>query len=307
MKKFGPEYTFSPSQLESFLFCPFQFFLRYMLKLAAVDERDELEEDYTERGSRVHHVLELLERMLSQEPGNRLERAEALLLRERNSQPKFGSEIDLGIDEIEQRRLIRTIRRYVRQHDAYESLNSSGTPIPHLFEVVFGLEESDVESYPSLVLGTEADTVRLQGKIDRIDLVSGTEFPAYRVIDYKSGTCPSKKDVKNAIYLQLPLYALAVERIVLKHAEARLSDVGYWGLAADGFKPIMLKNWDNDREALEKYVTDVVGQLRKGRFVVDSCKDDCIQRCEYGSVCRIRQARSARKVREEEPSLELKV
>src|SRR6266403_1555008 len=78
--KFGPDYTFSPSQLESFLFCPFQFFMRYVLKLQPVDERDELEEDYTERGSRVHRVLEQLERMLAQEPGNRLERAEAVIV-----------------------------------------------------------------------------------------------------------------------------------------------------------------------------------------------------------------------------------
>ncbi|SIN98064.1 PD-(D/E)XK nuclease superfamily protein [Singulisphaera sp. GP187] len=307
VKKFGPDYTFSPSQLETFLFCPFQFYLRYMLKLAPVDERDELEEDYTERGSRVHHVLELLERMLAQEPGNRLERAEALILNERRSEPKSGSDIDLGIHEIEQRRMIRTLRRYVRQHDAYESAQKSGNPAPYLFEVDFGLEGGEDESFPSLVLGAGADSVRLQGKIDRIDLVSCSDLSAYRVIDYKTGACPSKNDVKDAIYLQLPLYALAVERIILKTAEVRLHDVGYWALAADGFKSITLKNWDQDREALETYVTDVVGQLRQGQFVVDSCKDDCIQRCEYSSVCRIRQVRAARKVREGEPSLELKV
>jgi ATP-dependent helicase/nuclease subunit B len=305
--KFGPDYTFSPSQLESFLFCPFQFFMRYVLKLQPVDERDELEEDYTERGSRVHRVLEQLERMLAQEPGNRLERAEAVIVNEMNSEPNRGSDIDLGINEIEQRRLVRTIRRYVRQHEAYESSDRSGTPVPHLFEVVFGFEESDPQSYESLKLGEGDVMVRLQGKIDRIDLVSASSVPAYRVIDYKTGSCPSKTDVKDAIYLQLPLYALAVERIVLHHAAARLHDVGYWGLAADGFKSIALKNWESDREALERYVTGVVGQLRRGLFIVDSCKDDCVHRCEYGSVCRIRQVRSARKVRDDGPSLELKV
>lgn len=305
--KFGPDYTFSPSQLESFLFCPYQFFLRYVLKLALIDERDELEEDYTERGSRVHHILELLERMLAQEPGNRLERAEALIFHEMSSPPRNGSDIDQGMQEIEQRRLIRTIRRYVRQHEAYESSETSSPPVPHRFEVVFGLEEGEDESFPSLILGQGADTVRLQGKIDRIDLVSSSDVPAYRVIDYKTGSCPSKSDVKDAIYLQLPLYALAVERIVLQQMGAQLHDIGYWGLAADGFKAIAFKDWNHDRESLEKYVTDVVGQLRQGRFVVDSCKDDCIQRCEYGSVCRIRQVRSTRKVRDKRPWIELKV
>lgn len=306
-KRFDSEYTFSPSQLESFLFCPYQFFLRYVLKLEPLDDRDELDEDFTERGSRVHRILELLERMLAQDPGNRLERAEALIRQEMNAEPARGSDIDLGIGEIEQRRLIRTIRRYVRQHEAYEASERSEGPVPHLFEVVFGLEESEAESYASLELGTGTDRVRLQGKIDRIDLMTGSQTPSFRVIDYKTGSCPSKNDVKEAIYLQLPLYALAVERLVLQHAGVPLHDVGYWGLASHGFKPIGLKHWDEDRTALETYVTDVVGKLRQGEFVIDPCKDDCMQRCEYASVCRIRQVRSAHKIWADRPGLELKV
>lgn len=305
LTRFGPDYTFSPSQLESFLFCPFQFFLRYVLKLEPVDERDELEEDYTERGSRVHRVLEQLERMLAQEPGERLERAEAVILGEMESIRDRGSEIDSGLDEIERRRLVRTVRRYVRQYEAYQAASGEARPVPHLFEVVFGLEEDDPQSYPGLTLGDGHATVRLQGKIDRIDLVSGAERSAFRVIDYKTGSCPSKKDVKEAIYLQLPLYALAVERVVLRPQEAVLHDVGYWGLASSGFKPIPLKNWECDRQALEEYVTAVVAQLRQGVFVVDSCKDDCTARCEYSSVCRVQQVRAAGKARENPPGLEL--
>lgn len=307
VRQFGPEYTFSPSQLESFLFCPFQFFLRYVLKLLPVDERDELEEDYTERGSRVHRVLEVLERRLAQEAGNRLEQAEAVILNEMNNESSRGSDIELAVNEIEQRRLVRTIRRYVRQHEAYETTTTTGTPVPHLFEVAFGFEERDPQSFASLELGAGDKRVRLQGKIDRIDLVAGGDASLYRIIDYKTGACPSKTDVKEAIYLQLPLYALAVERIVLQKTTALLHDVGYWALAGDGFKPIALKQWESDRQALEEYVSGVVGQLRQGLFIVDSCKDDCVHRCEYGSICRIRQVRAARKVRESGPHLELKV
>lgn len=306
--KFDPNYTFSPSQLESYLFCPFQFFMRYVLKLQPLDERDELEEDYTERGSRIHHILELLEQTLIQEPGNRIDRAEALILNELSSERERGSDIDQGISEIERRRLSRTIRRYVRQHEAYESSEKSGAPVPHLFEVAFGFQDRNPESHPSLDLGSGTGMVRLQGKIDRIDKVSAANLTAFRIIDYKSGSCPSRTDVKEAIYLQLPLYALAVERIVLQQAAVSLHDVGYWGLAGDGFKSIAFKNWEGDRQALEEYVTGVVAELRQGLFVVDSYKPDCVQRCEYGSVCRIRQVRAARKVRDDDgPSLELKV
>src|SRR5262249_5932956 len=162
-----------------------------------VDERDELEEDYTERGSRIHRILENLERILTVEPGSRLERIEAAIASEMESQPEGRSDIDRSLNEIDQRRLERILRRYVRQHQAYE-VAKGPVPRPHRFEVVFGLQESLPESFPPLVLGDEASAVRLQGKIDRIDLVSDGESEAFRVIDYKSGSCPSKKDVKGA-------------------------------------------------------------------------------------------------------------
>ena len=37
--------------------------MKYVLKLQPVDERDELDEDYTGRGSRIHNKLEELERI----------------------------------------------------------------------------------------------------------------------------------------------------------------------------------------------------------------------------------------------------
>ena len=51
--------------------------------------------------------------------------------------------------------------------------------------------------------------------------------------------------------------------------------------------------WDGERQ--------YVAELRRGTFVVDSRKDDCPQRCEYGAVCRVRQVRSAGKVRDDVP------
>jgi RecB family exonuclease len=305
VKKFGPQATFSPSQLESFLFCPFQFFGRYVLKLKPVDERDELEEDYAERGSRIHGVLENLELMRASEPRDRLELAESAI---RNalelSEVATSSDVESGLQEIERRRMARIIRRYARQHESYEALAPDALPVPHRFEVVFGLTESDSTSYPELVLGAGPATVRLQGKIDRIDLVPAQS--GFRVIDYKTGSWPSKKDVKESLFLQLPLYALAVERIILAQEAAQLYDVGYWALAGDGFKPIALKDWEHDREALEAFVIQTVAQLRQGVFAVDSRKDDCTSYCEFSAVCRVRQARAAGKLRENVPNLELK-
>jgi CRISPR/Cas system-associated exonuclease Cas4 (RecB family) len=303
---FGPEHTLSPSQLETFLFCPFQFFLRYVLRLEPVDERDEIEEDYTGRGIRIHRILEELERLRTQEEESRLALAEGTIRRVMDEEPGGGSDVEAGLHRIDQGRLGRAVRRYARQHQSYEEAAGGLGPSPHLFEVVFGEQEDDPASFPSLVLGDGPAAVRLQGKIDRVDLLSGPGGRAFRVIDYKTGSCPSKKDVKEALYLQLPLYAMAVERLVLAREETALHDVGYWALAGKGFSPIALKEWAQARDEIEKFVVQVVGQLRGGAFPVDSRKPDCARRCEYGCACRVAEVRTGGKARDDAPRLEIK-
>src|SRR5262249_34928948 len=60
---FPSDYLFSASQLETYIACPFQFFCKYVLKLEPAERREEIDEDYTERGSKIHDMLETLERL----------------------------------------------------------------------------------------------------------------------------------------------------------------------------------------------------------------------------------------------------
>ncbi|MDR3633941.1 MAG: PD-(D/E)XK nuclease family protein, partial [Isosphaeraceae bacterium] len=238
-RAFGPDKVLSPSQLETFISCPFQFFLRYVVRLDALDERDELDEDYTGRGSILHGILEELEQRLLQEPADRLGLSRALMQERLRSESTVVSEIDGGLREIERYRIDQMLTRYARQHEKYEQADDSGAARPHKFEVVFG-DERRSDSHPCLVIGEGQEAVRLQGKIDRIDLVDSDGSEGFRVIDYKTGSCPTAKDVTGALYVQLPLYALAVERIVLLEHQPQLVDVGYWGLKKEGYRRIVL-------------------------------------------------------------------
>ena len=69
-ESFASEYRFSASQLETYIACPFQFFCKYVLKLEPAERRDEIDEDYTERGSKIHDILETLEQLKQQDPGD---------------------------------------------------------------------------------------------------------------------------------------------------------------------------------------------------------------------------------------------
>jgi ATP-dependent helicase/nuclease subunit B len=290
---FPPDYLFSASQLETYIDCPFQFFCKYVLKLEPAERRDEIDEDYTQRGSKIHDMLQRLEEMkcAGQDRPDLEELERAVIDEVMRPEQIDASEVDLGLREIDRRRLIQTLRFYRFQHLKYEG-DPSGRPIPHRFEVAFGEERS---GNPSLEIGRGLRAVRLQGKIDRIDIVDGPEGRGFRVIDYKSGLGPSVSDVRSARRLQLQLYAMAVERLGLAEQGLELQDVGYWALRKEGYRPIAFEDWQQAQAAIELYVAELVDRLRRGIFVVDSQVDGCEGFCDYRAICRIRQARLAAK------------
>ncbi|MDG3002206.1 PD-(D/E)XK nuclease family protein [Paludisphaera sp. Pla2] len=293
-REFGPvDHTFSPSQLETYLTCPFQFFSRHVLHLEPIVERDELDEDYTERGSRLHDILEEFEKRRAEAegaaPDDRLLTAaiDKVLAREVEEL----SELDLGLREIEHGQIQRIIAQYAHQRAEYET-QAPSAPAPKWFE--FGFGEAGTE-HPEFELSLGAEVVRLKGRIDRIDLLETPTGSRFRVIDYKSGYPPSAKDVTEGRMLQLPLYAMAVERLLYQSGQAGLLDVGYWGLKDKGYRPIVFEQWQEVREALVARVFAVIQRLRGGAFQVAPQKDGCETYCEYRSVCRIRQVRAADK------------
>ena len=72
-------------------------------------------------------------------------------------------------------------------------------------------------------------------------------------------------------------------------------DMGYWSLRDEGFKPLKFERWEDDQAMLVAHVLELVDQLRRGIFVVQSRTPGCESYCEYRGVCRVRQVRSAEK------------
>jgi RecB family exonuclease len=316
---FPPDrFAFSASQLETLAYCPFKFYIRHVLKLEPIDDREELDEDFTWRGHVLHAALEELHLALQADPdaaGPALVRAvadgiEAAVRRclERQSDP--ASPVDAGLRAIDAERLLRTGRRYAAQFATY-SESAPGLEC-HRFEAVFGKSE---DGPPGLVLGDGEAAVGLQGFIDRIDLVRLDGKAYFRIIDYKTGASPSPGDVAKGLALQLPLYAMAVERLLLDDAEPL--DMAYWELKKDGHKALLstrkldaksrlrpLDDWPGFTRRIEAYVLGLVDRLRRGDFPVAPRTPDCTRACEYRHVCRIGQVRNLGKSWPECPTLE---
>lgn len=317
---FGPErVVLSASQLESLAFCPFQFFLRYGLNLVADDERGELEEERSVRGSLLHKALELLHTSMmdeTEEPTTPAERASArlpeIIQRLVDEQPAPRNPVESALREIQAARLVRDADRYVRQLKDY--LAGPGAGLSRSWcEVSFGDTASG--STPALELGTGENAVAIRGIVDRIDLLPREGARLVRVIDYKSGHVPTTREIDTGLALQVPLYLLAAERLELLPPGAQLTDGGYWGIGGKGYHRAVTAlsssgggvephpQWAKLRQTVEAYVLAMVNRVRAADFPVAPCRDDCTRSCDYRSVCRIAEVRRVGRQWRERPIL----
>ncbi len=301
----GRDFCFSPSQIETYITCPFQFFSKVVLRLRPLEEREELDEGYTKRGSVIHDILETFEalvreRGLAKDVETLVPAAIDRVLRMETGQ---SSDLEDGKRTMDRRRTERVMAFYLAQREVYESQGES-RPIPLLLEEAFGI---DGTPYPMLEIGDGDRIVRLRGRIDRIDLLETSSGRFFRVIDYKTGSVPSLSEVKKGEMLQLLLYAMAAERFMLGSDDAKPAGVGYWGLKKDGYREFTCGDWQHVKDDLVGHVLKVVERIRKGVFAVDSRKPGCESYCDYRSICRIRQVRLAGKRRDEEELVQLNV
>jgi RecB family exonuclease len=131
------------------------------------------------------------------------------------------------------------------------------------------------------------DSIRISGKIDRLDLAAdGSAF----VTDYKysrAQTAKGKRDDENL--LQAPLYAMAAERVFGVRVAAMhyvalkggIEEIGWVTPFPEGFF----------ERAVEK-TARAVEEIRSGRVEVAPANADKCRFCDFSDVCRV-QAREA--------------
>ena len=133
----------------------------------------------------------------------------------------------------------------------------------------------------------------------------------FNILDYKTTASHYYRanDIVDCKALQLPLYAMAVEDLLLADRKALAWHGGYWhvrdtgfqvkrGLAfheqtADGLKRTEL--WANLRERLVDRVGRLIAGVRGGEFPMHCEDEHCSGRCPYKTVCRVNAVRSLEK------------
>lgn len=298
---------FSISQIETYGKCPYRYFVERVLGLKGVEEIEELLTPI-ERGILYHEVLyEFYTRWRETGKLVRDDVDGALSLIKEIAKKKVREfEISHPLWEIEVRELERSVVAFVK-NEQNMSLNFK----PTYFEVAFGPKvgarrNSDREL--SINDPIELGRVKIQGKIDRID-VANNEFIVY---DYKTGSgYVNQEQIEKGIHLQIPLYIKIAEEI-FKLKERELEGIGGYNyivrrdvkskavLIQEKIRRSRESNYFN-KEIFKQKIDEAVGKANQfvdgiieGKFNLTE-HDESLQsicgNCPYIEICRINEVK----------------
>jgi ATP-dependent helicase/nuclease subunit B len=324
----GPHKVFSPTALEAYVACPFRFFMGHVLRLEPLEEPSE-EVEHTRRGAAVHRALSRFHRRQRERHPEWL--ADAII--PESAEVDLLDELDRAIAEymdrapspaskelwrLEGERLKRAARNYRGHWQTFlEPWRKQGAvPRPQHFEAAFGpprdeaLPADGQAAMPHLTIQIGAVEVRIGGRIDRLDVAEIAGGLGFWVIDYKTGRSAyhTGKELERFEKLQLPLYALAAERLFFAGQRARPLGLAYWMVTEKGPKPALppgrhalawlasAERWERFREQLQAWVVALAGRMRQGMFPLAPRSEQCTTTCQFGEVCRITQSRGTGKV-----------
>lgn len=219
--------NYSVTALESYAFCPMQYYLSRVLKLSET-EVFETEISALEKGSIIHTILfeffsQLKAEGLNRQPWKFREKLLKIAEKELAGQPFSGIHW-----ELEKERLFGNeenpglLERFLQIEE--EEISKTGY-FPEYFELSFGKPKNnsnqDINSISKHIeLKHGEETIKLSGKIDRIDITPDNK---YIVIDYKIGKSAAKLNAEKIFQgtsLQLPVYIKAAQE-VLKNREVQ--------------------------------------------------------------------------------------
>jgi ATP-dependent helicase/nuclease subunit B len=310
---------FSATQLESYAKCPYKYFVENILRLETIAEPMEELEAF-EYGSLIHSILyefytKLREKgiVLSGSIDEEFKSAEEILFKiaerrfdELNLNPEFSfyeREKLLGINgKRAQSLLYKFLEEERKNNDGY---------LPEYFELSFGNVKHEEKFSKKFKEGVIAGSVKLKGKIDRIDINENEK--TIKVIDYKlGGTKPTSEDLSTGISLQLPLYLFAAKELIKKElgGDYQPSDAQIFSLKYNkkdfGKKSINLKarksKVENIKEEIDsaeelikiclEMVNKFTEDISRGKFHLSMLKNretKVCRFCDFKRICRIQE------------------
>ena len=202
---FGDRISMSPSGLEKYVKCHFDYYCNYVLRLRG-DERNRF--SFNDMGTLVHAVLEEFVRSVTDENGFNAELAAQMLDTLPDLVEKYASDrLPAEADNARMRRTLvrlKNLSRLVAGNVVGEYANSGF--VPTFFEMKIGYGD-DAGIKPTEYRGNNGKTAVFTGIVDRVDLMKRGNDVYVKVVDYKTGTKEFKLDnIESGLNVQILLY-----------------------------------------------------------------------------------------------------
>jgi len=244
------------TDLDDFTSCPISFFFERVLSL---EDRPEVIEELSarERGSLYHRILADFYRRLLRE-GIRVGEDVLPGLQEIMSEvvtgvfgewKKVNPAMDEHLIEVEREIARRLFEGYLEREvlQVSKEAGKSFERVPRYFELAFGPKEwrdfyDPASARDAFLIEEEGFRLKVGGVVDRIDSIfaGGGDRPLYFfVLDYKTSSAPTAREVLEGKSLQLPLYVLACESLVF-HKMLRPAGASFYILAEGKERQILL-------------------------------------------------------------------
>ena len=335
---FGSDHVFSATGLSMYGKCPFRFFASRVLGMEPRSEAA-LDLKATDAGELLHEIMRVfMERhrgqllAASRNPGGPeqgllrtqlMRTADDVFDRYEAVAPPLNPHV-WKIDREIRKLLLEQVLEY--ELTVQEKVRQSGLA-PAFFELAFGMKrEGDDPASTERMLeitrpgfhGDAAQTARLRGRIDRLDLAPDGTAVAY---DYKLSKGASVADMRAGRDVQLAIYLSALEEVFFP--QGTLAGGGYYafkggsdrrnnglyrktlsqytGLSNQVRSNLTDSEWSALRTDIKERIWEFMDSMRAGEFVVKPSqgKQTC-SLCDYGVVCRYDTYRIRRKVASED-------
>ncbi|CAN5259406.1 helicase-exonuclease AddAB subunit AddB [soil metagenome] len=281
----------SVSRLNDYGKCPFRFWVSHTLRIEKMEE-PELGLDARLLGEVYHKALEVFYLELNQRSLSLLTGDETLL------QEIFEASITTAIAWLEETRKFRhtdfwqyeqkeisfRLRRFFTK-EKERAVRTAGEFVPTYFEKGFGFK--DGESSPPLVVRVDGQTIKMHGRVDRIDVSSDGRV---KVIDYKSSSAAiSKKEALAGRNMQLPVYAMAVSDAILAERNVQIKNGAFLSFSSgEQIGTVDFQDGEDDYIAITRdHIGNFVSNIKKGNFSVRPSSPDSCKHCDHQQVCRI--------------------
>lgn len=202
----GSDLWLSPSRMERYYSCPFSYFMEYVLN-ARPRKQAALTADQS--GNLVHYILEqALAR--AGEGFNQMTEDELAELAGRIAEEYVKA--NMPGDAARFGYLVRRLKKSAANLLLYiQAEQRQGSFVPVAFELGIGSNPGDV---PPVILTTAGgQTVRMVGKIDRVDAYKENGKTWLRVLDYKTGSKEFLlEDVRSGLNCQMLIYLFTLTR-----------------------------------------------------------------------------------------------